>query len=227
VVGDIHGRLDCLVDLHAKIDADTERSGFNAKEIYLGDYIDRGPASAAVIHALLERADARDIVLLKGNHEEMLERALAGRLQFGEWRALGGGETLLSYDIDPRDIDEHDARALRNALLGKMPSRHMEFLFGLRHAYELAPFFFVHAGVRPGVPLSRQKTEDLLWIRDEFLNHDSDFGRIVVHGHSPVHQPEFRANRINLDTAAYATGRLTCLKLNAAGATLLGSTAAT
>jgi serine/threonine protein phosphatase 1 len=131
-----------------------------------------------------------------------------------QWRRLGGLETLHSYGVAVgqlmrgRGFDEAST-ALRNVL----PAEHLDFISGLKHCVSVGGYFFCHAGVRPGIPLDRQQARDLLWIRDEFLNSRSNFGKIVVHGHSPVEEPEVLANRINLDTGAFATGRLTCLVL--------------
>ncbi|MCI0467535.1 MAG: serine/threonine protein phosphatase, partial [Beijerinckiaceae bacterium] len=94
-----------------------------------------------------------------------------------------------------------------------MPESHNLFLAGLQPSFTCGDYFFVHAGVRPGIPLASQNEEDLLWIRDDFLLHEKPFEKIIIHGHTPVMEPEVRRNRVNIDTGAYATGRLTCLRL--------------
>jgi len=129
-----------------------------------------------------------------------------------DWKRYGGLETLISYGLRPPlnptpEQQSEVAAALRRA----MPSEHFQFLQRLSPSFTCGDYFFVHAGVRPGTPLNEQREEDLLWIRDEFLQYEGDFCKIIVHGHTPVKEVDVRANRINIDTGAYATGRLTCL----------------
>lgn len=134
------------------------------------------------------------------------------------WRRLGGLETLHSYGVSVsglmvgKNYDEA-AERLREA----MPAEHARFLQSLKTSHSHGKYFLCHAGVRPGVPLDRQSDEDLLWIRDEFLSSTMDFGKIVVHGHTPIEAPDVRPNRINIDTGAFATGRLTCVALDESG----------
>lgn len=222
-VGDIHGRFDLLMRLCKRIEQDArEESPKKPVEIYLGDYVDRGPDSAKVIGWLLERKTKRNVVLLRGNHEHILESFLDKSTDFREWRQLGGLETLASYGVDPEILqDPRDDEEVRSAFAANFPPAHRQFLAELLVTFELGGYFFVHAGVRPDIPLQEQIEKDCLWIRDEFLGNESDFGRIIVHGHSPVETPEFLPNRINLDTAAYATGQLSCLKISQHGASLL------
>ena len=222
-VGDIHGRADLLEALGADIDEDAEAEKPNETlEIYLGDYIDRGSNSAAVIDWLIKRQESRNAFFLRGNHESLLEDFFAHESAFKKWRELGALETLLSYGIDPALLsDPIDEAEVREALALRFPSSHRRFLDSLVTSVDLGAYFFVHAGVRPGVPLDQQDERDCLWIRDEFLDHEQAFARVIVHGHSPVAKPEFFANRINLDTAAFATGRLSCLKISEHGANLL------
>jgi len=222
-IGDIHGRLDLLDALGARIDRDVEGEQPNESlEIYLGDYIDRGPHSAAVIDWLAKRGDTRNSLFLRGNHEFLLEEFLAHESAYKDWGQLGGFETLVSYGIDlPHDLPEDSF--IREELASRMPPVHRRFLDQLLTSVEIGPYLFVHAGLRPGIPLEEQTERDCLWIRDEFLEHEEKFERLVVHGHSPVARPELLSNRINLDTGAFATGRLSCLKISARGAILLES----
>jgi serine/threonine protein phosphatase 1 len=211
-VGDVHGRADLLAEVFSRIDSDMKsRPTSQSDEIFLGDYIDRGPDSRQVIELLIARERRTGTVFLKGNHEELACRIFADPAVLSEWRDLGGTNTLLSYGVKriPFDDPLEIARAFRQA----MPATHYEFLHHLAPSFTCGDFLFVHAGVRPGIPLSQQSEHDLLWIRDDFLLHDGQFGKIVVHGHTPVDQPDIRPNRINIDTGAYATGRLTCLVL--------------
>ena len=146
----------------------------------------------------------------------LLESFLADPAVGEHWRRLGGLETLHSYGVPVTGLMvgkayEEAADRLRDA----MPAEHTSFLRSLKNSYSTDKYFLCHAGVRPGVPLERQREEDLLWIRDEFLSSTKDFGKIVVHGHTPVEEPEVLPNRINIDTGAFATGRLTCVVLTA------------
>ena len=215
-VGDIHGRADLLSALLARIDDDLKTDPTaDAVQVFLGDYIDRGPSSGQVIELLLERRNQHNLILLKGNHEDYLLRFLNNPSVLAEWGRIGGLNTVLSYGLKPkRWKDPRSEHELATALNSSLPETHHRFLRGLALSFTCGDFFFAHAGVRPGVPLREQSEQDLLWICDEFLLHEGDFGKVVVHGHTPALQPEIRQNRINIDTGAYATGRLTCLVLD-------------
>jgi serine/threonine protein phosphatase 1 len=214
-IGDVHGRADLLEQLFATIDADiASHSPREVIEVLLGDYVDRGPQSRAVIDILIGRSHRRQLVCLMGNHETYISGFLQRPVVLEEWKHLGGLETLLSYGLTPPiNADEQQRAELADAFDRVIPEAHRRFIAGLRPCFTCGDYFFVHAGVRPGVPLSRQQEHDLLWIRDEFLLHDQGFGKIIVHGHTPVVEPDIRPSRINIDTGAYATGRLTCLVL--------------
>lgn len=217
-VGDIHGRADLLERLHEQIEKDWRaRPADRRLEIYLGDYVDRGPDSAAVIAMLRARADQRKIMALSGNHEAMLLRFLEGRISDREWLDWGGAATALSYGVNPsREV------ILSAALSRAVPLEHVSFLRALRPSFRYGPYFFAHAGVLPNRALEDQVPDDLLWIRKPFLDHTGHFGAVVVHGHTPNAEAEFKPNRINLDTGAYATHRLSCLRIDSAGAALIG-----
>jgi serine/threonine protein phosphatase 1 len=214
-VGDVHGRADLLSELFSKIDADLNaRPAAKSVQIFLGDYIDRGPQSREVIDLLIERRRKHNVIYLKGNHEDCVLRFLCNPTALPAWRRIGGISTLMSYDAVPsREDSPQSHRDAADAFAVALPKSHLSFFKSLALSYTRGDFFFAHAGVRPGVSLSLQSQTDLLWIRDDFLLHEEDFGKIVVHGHTPVHEPDIRSNRINLDTGAYATGRLTCLVL--------------
>lgn len=216
-IGDIHGRADLLRQAHRRIDADWRaRPAGRRLEVYLGDYVDRGPESAAVIALLRERARTSRIMPLLGNHEAVLLQFLNGRVPDREWLDWGGAATALSYGIDPSR-----ETVLSAALSRAVPLEDVAFLRSLRQSFRYGPYFFAHAGVLPSRTLEAQAPEDLMWIRKPFLEHTGSFGAIVVHGHTPNDAPEFRPNRINLDTGAYATHRLTCLRIDAGGASVL------
>jgi serine/threonine protein phosphatase 1 len=181
-------------------------------QVFLGDYIDRGPASSQVIDMLIDRAQHHETIFLKGNHETMLLELLRDPEIFPMFRQYGGLPTLRSYGLTPSVNPGHEEQhTLIEALAQKIPDSHRRFFDDLQSKYLCGDFLFVHAGVRPGIPLEKQKEEDLLWIRDEFLSSDKNFGKFIVHGHTPVSKPDIRPNRINIDTGAYATGILTLL----------------
>jgi len=214
-VGDIHGRDDLLRDMTGRVEFDmTTRSFDKAVTVFLGDYIDRGPDSKAVIERLASCEWPTSIIALVGNHEDFLTDFLENAGTLGFWRSQGGLATLHSYDLDVgpamagRDFEEVQA-----AFTVRFPKHHRDFLEALRVSTVIGDYFFCHAGIRPGVPLDRQNRDDLLNIREPFLSSESEYGKLVVHGHTPAVAPEIRPNRIGIDTGAYATGRLTCLVL--------------
>ena len=214
-IGDIHGRLDLLDSVLARIDTDMGvHPASNAIRIFLGDYIDRGPDSKRVLDRLVNYCVTQPTVCLMGNHEAFLREFLKNPDVLLVWKNCGGLDTLLSYGLAPKiETDAQDRRELASELNRILPSGHREFLSGLKQYFVYGDFFFVHAGVRPGICLTKQSEDDLLWIREDFLLSEDHFGKVVVHGHTPVLEPDVRPNRINIDTGAYATGKLTCLIL--------------
>jgi serine/threonine protein phosphatase 1 len=216
-VGDIHGHLELLERLHAMILADAQSAGgADNYVVYLGDYVDRGPDSRGVIEALCERPlPGFETVHLKGNHEDFMLRFLDGSEAGPNWFQNGGDTTLASYDVArPMEWSGADAYdETRAALAAALSAGHRTFLDELSLSYEAGDFFFAHAGVRPEVPLAEQRPQDLMWIRGAFLDATQDFGKVVVHGHTPESKVQVRANRIGIDTGAFYTGCLTCLVL--------------
>ena len=215
-VGDIHGRLDLLDELLARIGDDrSSRPAIRSVSVFLGDYIDRGPSSRETIDRLIEYAGANESIFLKGNHEQIAISCLRDRGLFERWMRLGGLETLASYGITPgASSDARQIVRLQAAFHDALPPSHFRFLRDLQNSFACGDYFFAHAGVKPHIPLSRQKESDLLWIRQEFLSSRDDFGKIVIHGHTPARDIEVGPNRINIDTGAFATGRLTCLVID-------------
>jgi serine/threonine protein phosphatase 1 len=211
-IGDIHGRADLLEQVFARIDQDRARHpGLSEIEVFIGDYVDRGPASAAVINHLTRRSTHRETVFLRGNHEALMAAFLQNPEALSDWQHVGGLTTLISYGLQPAiGADRQEQTELCASFKRLLPHSHQDFLKKLRNSYVCGDYFFVHAGVRPGIPLSKQHDEDLLWIRQDFLTHAGPFGKIIVHGHTPVTEPQILANRINIDTGAFATGKLTC-----------------
>jgi serine/threonine protein phosphatase 1 len=215
-VGDIHGRLDLLNELLARIADDmSSRPAIRPVFIFLGDYIDRGPSSRETIDRLIEHAKVSESVFLKGNHEQIAMSCLRDRGLFERWMRLGGFETLMSYAVAPEGrADDKQIVRLQAAFHDALPQSHFRFFRDLQSSFALGDYFFAHAGVKPDIPLAHQKESDLLWIRQEFLESSTDFGKIVVHGHTPTREIEVATNRVNIDTGAYATGRLTCLVID-------------
>jgi serine/threonine protein phosphatase 1 len=210
-IGDVHGRLDLLGDIHRRIVEDSRQGELVNRVIYLGDYVDRGPSSREVVETLIEGGPAAIAgIHLEGNHEAMLLRFLEDSSVGPEWLAYGGLATLLSYGVSTKSMD---MPSIQRELNERLPVTHKRFLQHLPRRFVIGDYFFVHAGVRPGISLERQKPSDLLWIREEFLESEQFHGKIIVHGHSYKTEPEVRWNRIGIDTGAYATGRLTCLVL--------------
>jgi serine/threonine protein phosphatase 1 len=225
-IGDIHGRLDLLLDLQRRIDEDKARSrSEHTAEIYLGDYIDRGPDSAGVVSRLIDRGRETRAIFLRGNHEQMLLSFLEGDDDsLEQWRAVGGTATLRSYGVEASLLTRPAAPAdVRHSFNASLSPAHRSF-YDLTGAYiRVGAYLAVHGGIRPRVKLEEQKTADLLGIRQDFLQYEGDFDFIVVHGHTPVAVPDLRHNRINIDTGAFATNRLTCLRIGSDGVSVLGA----
>jgi len=216
-IGDVHGMDRMLSDAHGRIAADLEsRPAADHRIIHVGDYVDRGPDSAAVIDRLAGlAANDRRTAFLMGNHDELMLGFLSEPMLCGpNWLANGAGTTLASYGITPPDSpDFADLPDLSARLGAAMPASHRDFLRGLGRSIRFGDFFFCHAGIRPGVPLERQSGQDLSWIREPFLSSTRDHGAVIVHGHTPVKAPEVRSNRIDVDTGAVYGGPLTVLAL--------------
>ncbi|MEQ8602694.1 MAG: metallophosphoesterase family protein [Marivibrio sp.] len=220
-IGDVHGCRQPLRRLLAEIarDVDAAPAAQEVRIVFIGDYIDRGPDSAGVVDDVL--ALTRDglpggravrVVTLKGNHEDYLLRFLEGDEQAGlGWMINGGAETLASYDVEAPSA-RLGAQAVGEAAAAfarALPAAHRAFYEGLALCHEAGGYFFAHAGVRPARPLDAQDPQDLIWIREPFLSDERDFGRVVVHGHTPRERIEERANRIDIDTGAVYGGDLT------------------
>ncbi|MCB1969230.1 MAG: serine/threonine protein phosphatase [Geminicoccaceae bacterium] len=218
-IGDIHGRLDLLLDMEQKIRDDIARSPANLRRIviYLGDYVDRGFDSAAVLdHLSGPPLEGFERVLLLGNHDAWLRDFVDGQPAVGpSWMRFGGDATLLSYGIKIDFTLPEEKRIIQahQRLTSKFPVQHRQFLQDLELAYGLGDYFFCHAGIRPDVALEEQGEQDLIWIREPFLSWQGECGKIIVHGHTIEEQPVLRHNRIGIDTGACFTANLTCLVL--------------
>jgi serine/threonine protein phosphatase 1 len=213
-IGDIHGRADLLERLRMVIVEDAKLRPVRRKVVvYLGDYVDRGTDSRGVVDLLAREPLAGfESVFLKGNHEDSLLQFLTDPGITPAWMAYGGEATLYSYGVRPPDSRRvEDVLAAQKAFTQALPPGHLAFLKALKLVHVEGDYAFVHAGFREGVPIEFQDPQDMMWIRNEFLYSDADFGKVAVHGHTITDQPEIRPNRIGIDTGAFAT--LTCLVL--------------
>ena len=215
-IGDIHGRLDLLTELIERIQTDAQQFSGQIIIVYLGDYLDRGSQSKEVIDFILSNEQANiQYVYLRGNHEQTLLDFLEDEAVARSWLSYGGQSTLASYDVAVTKIPTKRTELveLQSQLRTKLPDSHYRFLNKTKSFYSLGTYFFVHAGVNPNYSLANQRPEDLLWIRDEFIDAKKPFEKIIVHGHTVTDAAELLPNRIGIDTGAYVSGILTCLVL--------------
>ena len=216
-IGDIHGRNDLLDILLAKIAVDDQARGpADTQIIFLGDLVDRGPGSAAVIEtAMALKASGKNVRFLMGNHEEVFVSACRKDdikvTRF--FLRIGGEETVLSYPITRAEYITLDMEQLTERLTTLVPQSHLDFIESFEDQIVIGDYVFVHAGIRPGVPLSEQKPSDLRWIREEFVDQRGDLEKIVVYGHTIYEEVDERGSRIGIDTGAYNSGKLTALAL--------------
>jgi len=208
-IGDIHGCDAQLANLYEIIADDLARRPIDQPVLlHIGDYVDRGADTAGVLRRLLRGSPVAgmEVVNLVGNHDETMLHALSGdRPAATDWLFAGGRPALESYGIDPDSP--------REAWPENVPTEHLDFLRNLTLTHREGGYFFVHGGIRPGVPLEQQSREDLLRMRQPFLYSEADFGAVVVHGHTPVKEPVVRHNRVAIDTGAVFGGKMTCLVL--------------
>jgi serine/threonine protein phosphatase 1 len=219
-IGDVHGRLDLLEKMLDAIAAETR--GRDWRIVHLGDYVDRGPHSSGVIDLLAAWTAVDNRVLaLAGNHDVGFLDFLAMPEPAGLFASYGGVQTAQSYGVK---LDLNDAQGFRSsarALVSAVPEAHRDFLGALKFSVALGDFFFCHAGIRPGVALDAQDREDLIWIRGDFHRYRELHPKVIVHGHTPVGEPEVLPNRVNVDTGAFASGRLSALVIDGAQKRLL------
>ena len=216
-VGDIHGRLDLFQQLLRQLEADVGSRGSRPTRIVLlGDLIDRGPHSREVLELarLIQRNNQGRVVVLCGNHEELLLASADGHADAQRlWLECGGDATLRNYGLDPVEFVKLSPEKRAFTLQKHVGPDMLCWLAGLPTYWRNGDYFFCHAGVRPGVPLENQRREDLLWIRREFLESQSHHGAVIVHGHCEVGDVDVRTNRIGVDTGAYRSGELTAVGL--------------
>lgn len=215
-IGDVHGRLDLLVPLLQRIKVDDQaRPPAETHIVMLGDLVDRGPHSAHVLEYLRAYRDSfAHFHFITGNHEEAMLASITKDADLEEigWFNYGGMETMLSYGAD-ESLFSHKGEQLASAMRALVPRTHLDFLESFSDSLIIGDYLFVHAGIRPGVPVRRQTSADMHWIREQFLEDDRDHGFVVVHGHTITEEPEVKHNRIGIDTGAYRSGLLTALGL--------------
>lgn len=215
-IGDIHGRDDLFARMIDIIRADhAARGAADMTLILLGDLIDRGAQSAQVVErAMRLRDEFPDTRLLVGNHEECFLAALTGDVRRVRYfMRIGGDATVRSYWNDDASFTAASFEEVAERLPSLVPPEHVDYLGGGEDMIEIGDYAFVHAGIRPGVPLEKQALSDLRWIRDEFLDDSGDHGRMIVHGHSITSEPDERGNRIGIDVGAFCSGTLAALGL--------------
>lgn len=211
-IGDVHARCDLLEELHAGIEEDArQRAAARKLLVYLGDYVSRGEDSRRAVELVMTRRPGGcAVIALKGNHEDLLLRFLDGDLAAGRhWFDYDGLDTLAHYGASRKGGLESLRKGFADAILAE----HLAFLRSLPVSHDEGGYRFVHAGVRPGVPLREQSDSDQMWIRGPFIESPADLGAVVVHGHCVSERPDLRRNRIGIDTGAWRTGVLTCLVL--------------
>lgn len=214
-IGDIHGRLDLFSALVAAIDADDAgRPGADTTVVLLGDLVDRGPESAGVVDAARAWQRLRKVRMILGNHEEMFLDSFERESVLRQFLRHGGRETVLSYPmLNARTFDSVGFTEAQAMIEAAVPHVDRNFLAGFEDLIRIGDYLFVHAGIEPGIPIDQQDGSATRWIREPFLSDASDHGCIVVHGHTITDEPEFRDNRIGIDTGAFVSGRLTALGL--------------
>ena len=221
-IGDIHGRCDLLCRMIARIEADEAgRDPADTTVILLGDLVDRGPDSAGVIATAREWAKRRRVRILAGNHEEMFLGSFERDDTLRHFLRHGGRETLLSYPIAPDVYSRATLEELRAIMNEVIPAEDVDFMQRMEDSIRIGDYVFVHAGVRPGVPLADQKVSDLRWIRGEFIEAAESRDFAVVHGHTILEQPHVSPLRISLDTGAFASGLLSAVGLEGTARWLL------
>lgn len=225
-VGDIHGRADLFEVLIDAVDQDDrDRGAAETTVILLGDLIDRGPDSAGVLTLAQSWQRNRHVRVLMGNHEEMFLDSFDNEEVLRHFLRFGGRETLLSYPLDPKAYSAASLGEVRRMMSDYIPEDDVSFIRSMEEMIAVGDYLFVHAGIRPGVPLAEQKAGDLRWIREPFTTTRESFGPVVVHGHTIYDAPEITPNRIGIDTGAYRTGRLTALGLEGTNRWLIEASA--
>jgi serine/threonine protein phosphatase 1 len=214
-IGDIHGRLDLLNQLLIKIEDDNAaRPSANKRLVFLGDLIDRGPDSRGVVERLMALSTEAYSLFIKGNHEELLLKLCAGDKRVSApFHRVGGRDTLHSYGVPFSEYDACEFDDLPVLAARVVPTAHLDFMERFIPYWQSGDYFFVHAGIQPGIPIEDQDPLDMRWIRHQFTGSDVDHGVIVIHGHTVTPEVDLQLNRIGIDTGAYASGKLTAIGL--------------
>ncbi|WP_162652393.1 metallophosphoesterase family protein [Lentilitoribacter sp. Alg239-R112] len=217
-IGDIHGYIDLLHDLHQQINEDISANPIaNHKIIFLGDYIDRGPDSKECLDYLVKlKNENPDVICLKGNHEDKFEAFLDRPLETAKtYLTYGGVECARSYGVEFSygHVSDDDILQKHARLKEIVPQSHLNFMATLEKSAIFGDYMFVHAGIRPNVALDKQNEHDFMWIRSDFIPYRGLYEKVIIHGHTPHYPIEILPNRINADTCAYETGALTCVIL--------------
>lgn len=213
-VGDVHGRADLFASMIKAIDADDAgRTAADSTVVLLGDLVDRGPDSAGVIAQARDWHSRRPVRALMGNHEEMFLDSFESEEVLRHFLRFGGRETVLSYRIDPATYTAASLPETQELMRQAVPAEDLAYLRSMEDMVAIGDYLFVHAGIRPGVPLDQQRVGDLRWIREPFTNHLDSFGPVVIYGHTIYESAEVGSNRIGIDTGAYQSGRLTAIGL--------------
>jgi len=226
-IGDVHGCLDLLRAAEEKVRRDVQRTNVAGLIIMLGDYVDRGPDSRGVLdHLFTEPGNDIRRITLCGNHDDLFMRFLDAPHDHSAWLDMGGRETLSSYgmpgayvSLDGKDSSDQ----LKKQLVAAIPDRHRTLLAAMPVSLRIGNYLFVHAGIRPGIPLENQSDKDMMWIREPFLTQGPQLPITLIHGHTPGHEPSYGPGRIGIDTGAYASGKLSILKLFQGEASVLHS----
>ncbi len=215
-IGDIHGRNDLLNKLIEKIISDDgDRGDAKSEIIFLGDLVDRGPDSSGVIETAMRlKQELGDVRFLMGNHEEVYLKAAEGNEKAAKFfNRIGGKETILSYEITMKEYLGMDNAELAERIPQLFPQKHVDFIKGFEDMIIVGDYAFVHAGIRPGVPLEEQTPNDMRWIREEFLSSKEPHEKVIIYGHTIDNDVIEKANRIGIDTGAYYTEKLTAIGL--------------
>ncbi|WP_337271205.1 metallophosphoesterase [Oryzifoliimicrobium ureilyticus] len=216
-VGDVHGCLKLLQEAEQAILYDIHKNKIPGFIVLLGDYVDRGPDSAQVLdHLLSPPPKGVRRLPLCGNHDELFLHFINDPRGNLDWLEMGGRETLTSYGMDGNYVcagTKAEAKMLQAELLYLIPTTHIDLLNKMPAYFKIGNYVFVHAGIRPSIPLENQSDEDLFWIREPFISMGPNLPFTFVHGHTPFREPSFGPGRIGIDTGAYVSGKLTVLKI--------------
>ncbi len=225
IIGDVHGCYNELKLLEQQIVSKTKIGDQKHLIIMVGDYVDKGPGSSKVIdHLIAPPPDGFDRICLLGNHDLVMSQFIDGNFRLQDWMAMGGQETLYSYGLDPEHLEQrYNKKDINRLIKERIPDTHKRFLKQLPITLEIGNILVVHAGIKVGVSVDKQKEWDLLNIRDDFYRKSGELKYWVFHGHTPVSSVSIDHRRVNVDTGAFMTGRLSAIKLSSSGTDYLST----